>query len=316
MRIKRQYYPVALLLLVFVAALGLRTPDTDRELMHEKYSSEQSGYIESSGGLRLHYREQGVSQGVPILLLHGNSGSLHVFESLIDRLNDKRRIISIDLPGHGLTGPSPAEDYSYQGFAQALDLVRTKLDIDRLVLVGHSMGGWIAWRYAADHSDAVSELVLIAASGMPPRSTDPPPGIGMGIRILKTRLGGFLSQHYLPRSMTAASMRRTFYNEEFIDDASIDRFWELLRYPGNRRALSIRSNQGRDEHLAHRAKDISAPTLLIWGEQDTFVRPSAALSFSERIANSEILILPNVGHMPMLEATAQTAEAIDAFLDR
>jgi pimeloyl-ACP methyl ester carboxylesterase len=67
-------------------------------------------------------------------------------------------------------------------------------------------------------------------------------------------------------------------------------------------------------HLAHLANSIKAPTLLVWGDRDTFVMPSAALSFSERIEQSEIVLLPDVGHLPMLEAPFKTKTAIEQFL--
>lgn len=314
LRIKKRHFLAGLMLVAVGCAFALRTPSTDRLLMHEKYASEHSEYLENVDGLRLHYRDEGVRQGTPVLLLHGNTGSLHVFEPLVEQLQNTYRLISYDLPGHGLTGAHPKDDYSYQGFAETIDLVRARLDIEQLVLVGHSMGGWIAWRYAADHPDVVTKLVLIAASGMPPRPNDTRPQTGVGYRVMNSPIGSYLSQHYQPRTMVAASTRSAIHNDDRVDDQLVDQLWELMRYPGNQRALTIRAKSDRDEHLAFRAADITAPTLLIWGDKDTFVSPSAALSFAERIAKTETLILPDVGHIPTLEATTETADAIAAFL--
>jgi pimeloyl-ACP methyl ester carboxylesterase len=239
---------------------------------------------------------------------------LHVFEPLIGNIRGSYRFISYDHPGHGLTGPDPLNDYSYAGYSRVLDLVRSELQIDKFVLVGHSMGGWIAWRYAAEHPDAVDALILISASGMPAREGDPPARTSLGQRLMQTSFGRWLSEYMMPRSMIDSSSRSAIYNDDLVSDKLVDQFWELMRFPGNRQAFSIRSKIGRDLDLAHMANSIVAPTLLIWGDKDLSVLPSTALSFNERIKRSRILILRDVGHFPMLEAPNDVQEAIEQFL--
>ena len=299
---------------ILVAVIALRTSDTNRDEMRDKYSNRYSSFIGGESGLNVHYRDQGQRDGKPVIFLHGSSGSLHVFEPLIGQLGGGYRFISYDHPGHGLTGPHPANDYSYAGYTQILDLVRSKLDVDRFVLVGHSMGGWIAWRYAAEHPEAVDALILISAAGMPARDDDPDIELGLGQQLMQTSFGRWLSEFTMPRHMIKKATEASIYDDDLVNDDLVDQFWELMRYPGNRQAFSIRSQLGRDLHLAHRANSIKAPTLLIWGDRDTFVMPSAALSFSERIEQSEIALLPDVGHLPMLEAPIDTKTAIEQFL--
>ena len=298
-----------------LAVIVLKTPDTDADEMRNKYSNRYSGFIGGESDLSVHYRDQGERDGKPIIFLHGSSGSLHVFEPLIGQLGGGYRFISYDHPGHGLTGPHPRNDYSYAGYAQILDLVRSKLDVDRFVLVGHSMGGWIAWRYAAEHPEAVDALVLISASGMPARDEDPAMEVDLGRQLMQFSFGRWLSENATPRSMIKDATESAIYDDAIVSDKLVDQFWELMRYPGNRQASSIRSQMGRDLHLAHLADSVKAPTLLIWGDRDTFVFPSAALSFSDRIEQSEIVLLSDVGHLPMLEAPVDTKIAIEQFLD-
>ena len=306
--------PALFVMSLLVAVIALRTPDTNPDEMRDKYSNRYSGFMGDESGINVHYRDQGQRDSKPVIFLHGSSGSLHVFEPLIGQLGEGYRFISYDHPGHGLTGPHPAHDYSYAGYAQVLDLVRSRLSIDRFVLVGHSMGGWIAWRYAAEHPDAVDALVLISAAGMPTRDDDPEMELGLGQTLMQTSIGRWLSEFTMPRYMIKRTTEASIYDDELVSEELVDQFWELMRYPGNRQAFSIRSQLGRDLHLAHLANAIKAPTLLIWGDRDTFVMPSAALSFSERIEQSEIVLLPDVGHLPMLEAPIDTKTAIEQFL--
>ena len=309
-------FSIALAALLFlVAIISLRTPDTDRNEMLDKYTNQHSSFIGGEFGLKVHYRDQGKRDGEPVIFLHGSSGSLHVFEPLIGKISGNYRLISYDHPGHGLTGPHPSNDYSYAGYSRILDLVRSELHIDKFVLVGHSMGGWIAWRYAAEHPDAVDALVLISASGMPAREGDPATRLSLGQRLMQTSFGRWLSEYTMPRSMIESSSRSAIYDDDLVSDELVDQFWELMRFPGNRHAFSIRSQMSRELHLAHMANSIEAPTLLIWGDKDTSVLPSTALSFNERIKRSEILILPDVGHLPILEAPVNIQAAIEQFLD-
>jgi len=150
--IRRFLFTLAVLLFL-VAIISLRTPDADRNEMLDKYTNRHSGFIAGESGLNVHYRDQGERDGKPVIFLHGSSGSLHVFEPLIGKIRGSYRLISYDHPGHGLTGPHPSNDYSYAGYSHILDLVRSELHVDKSVLVGHSMGGWIAWRYAAEKHD-------------------------------------------------------------------------------------------------------------------------------------------------------------------
>lgn len=309
-------YLLALAVLLFlIAIISLRTLDTDRNEMLDKYTNQHSSFIGGESGLNVHYRDQGKRDGRPVIFLHGSSGSLHVFEPLIGKIRGSYRLISYDHPGHGLTGPHPSNDYSYAGYSHVLDLVLSELHIEKFVLVGHSMGGWIAWRYAAEHPDTVDALILISASGMPARKGDPAPRLSLGQRLMQTSFGRWLSEYTMPRSMIKSSSRMAIYDDDMVSDELVDQFWELMRFPGNRQAFSIRSQMSRDLHLAHVANEIEAPTLLIWGDRDTSVLPSTALSFNERIKRSEILILTDVGHLPMLEAPVDSQAAIEQFLD-
>ena len=154
----------------------------------------------------------------------------------------------------------------------------------------------------------------MSATGMPVRPGDPEPKIGLGFKLLQSAIGPILAGYTMPRMSIEKSMDRSTYKKLLTHDQIIDRSWELLRHPENRAALATRAHEGRELDKADLAKQIDQPTLLIWGTEDTFVPASAALSFSERINNSTTVILPEVGHLPMLEATAAVAQAIRDFV--
>ena len=302
------------LIALFALLYLLRTPETDPQAMIAKYSNAQSQFVSNSDGLRVHYRDEGNPDGVPIVLIHGTAASLHNWEPLAARLGAKYRIITYTQPGHGLTGPHPRDDYSFAGMAEALDLVVDELGLDHFVLGGNSMGGWISWRYALENPNRVDALLLLDAAGMPLRDGEKEPPLNIGFRLLQNPFGRFLAQQYTPRLLIEKSALQSVSVESVMTEAVIDRYWEMLRYPGNRRAAALRALIDREPGYAERISEITRPTLIIWGEEDQLIYASAAQSFNERLPNSEVVIYEGVGHLPMEEAPDQTAVDIDAFL--
>ncbi len=313
---KRYLIPLILMAFLTGAFFVLRTPMTDPAAMEAKYTNEASRFIEGPNGLRVHYRDEGNRNGVPLVLLHGNSASLHTWEPLVERLGGEYRMITLTLPGHGLTGPNANRDYSYKGMAEAVDLVVSATGLERFVIGGNSMGGWISWRYALANPEKIEALILLDASGMPLREGETPPPLNLGFRLLQNPLGRFLLKYVTPRGAMETSLRQSVSVEDFIDDAAIDRHWELYRLPGNREAAGDRFLVDREPQYADRIAGITAPTLIIWGEDDRLIYASAAQTFEERLPHAEAVIYKGVGHIPMEEAPDRTAGDIDAFLDR
>lgn len=313
---KKRYILLFVLVAFVVAGFALRTPDTDADAMIAKYTNAQSRFVENDAGLRVHYRDEGNPDGTPLILLHGSSASLHTWAPLVERLGADYRIISYTQPGHGLTGPHPRDDYSFAGMAEALDLVVEELGVDQFVLGGNSMGGWVSWRYALAHPNRVSALILLDAAGMPLREGEVAPPLNLGFRLLQNPIGRMLLEHFTPRAAVKQSILDTVSVDSIVSDEMVDQYWELLRYPKNRRAAAHRAIADRELDMAERVGEIDVPSLVIWGEEDQLIYVSAAQTFDERLPNAEIVIYEGVGHLPMEEAPAKTATDIDAFLER
>lgn len=304
----------------FLAVLGLsflalRTPDADRAEMVAKYGGPAATFAEGAGGMRVHWRDEGCRDCPAIILLHGSNSSLHTFEPIIAELAGEYRIITYDQPGHGLTGPHPRDDYTAAGMFEALNAVANAARLDRFYLGGNSMGGWVAWRYALNYPERVEGLILIDAAGAPLREGESAPPLNLGFRLLRNPLLRPLMSQITPRSLVQKSLQETVADPSIVTNAMVDRYWELLRFPGNRRASALRANADREAEVFDRISDITAPTLLLWGAEDRLIFPSAATTFDERLPNAEVVILDGVGHIPMEEAPAATANAIRRFLE-
>ena len=304
-----------LLAVLGLAFLSLRTPDTNRAEMIAKYGGPAATFAEGAGGMRVHWRDEGCRDCPAIILLHGSNASLHTFEPMIRELAGEYRIITYDQPGHGLTGPHPRDDYSAAGMFEALNAVANAARLDRFYLGGNSMGGWVAWRYALAYPERVEGLILIDAAGAPLRDGEKAPALNLGFRLMRNPLLRPLMSQITPRGLVEKSLQDTVADPAIVDDAMVDRYWELLRFPGNRRASAARALADREPQYFDRIAEITAPTLLLWGAEDKLIHASAATTFDERMPNADVIILENVGHIPMEEAPAATANAVRRFLE-
>ncbi|MEE9271828.1 MAG: alpha/beta hydrolase [Robiginitomaculum sp.] len=309
-----------LLTFVFIPAgawFFLRTPDTDFYAMHKKYGGSKAQYTNGkpnapySKALHVHYRDEGNLAGAPIVFIHGSSASLHTWEGVVSALGDKYRLISYDQPGHGLTGPHPQDNYKASGMFEALDAVITELGIEKVVLVGNSMGGWVSWRYALKYPQRVKALVLIDAAGAP---SDKAPPLNLGFRLVQNPITRPLTKFITPRPLIKKSLEQTVGDPSKINEKTVNLYWELLRYPGNRRATTLRTIAPRGIKYGSRLNEITVPTLILWGKKDQLIHASDAELFESAIPNSQKIIYPNIGHIPMEEIPEQVAKDIDEFL--
>jgi len=297
-----------------VAGIWLRTPDSDAADMRAKYGGSAARFAEASGGMLVHYRDQGCRDCPAIILVHGSNASLQTFEPLVAKLQDRYRLISYDQPGHGLTGPHPRDDYSAQGLFEALEAVIDATGLQQFAIAGNSMGGWLAWRYALASPRKISGLVLMNASGAPKAPDAEQPRLYLGARIMQYAAGRFLAEHIMPRSVFRQSLLDNFVDDTIVTENMIDRYWELARYPGNRRAAGLRAIVDREPQFGQRLSEITLPTLILWGAQDTVTPPYNAVTFDAMIPNSRLVIFDDVGHLTMEEAPVRTAALIDEFL--
>ena len=302
------------LLLLIIAGLALGwQPDRDAAAMKAKYTNSASRFIDLGNGLNVHVRVEGNASGAPVLLVHGSNSSLHTWEPWVKRLGARYQIISLDLPGHGLTGPDPSRDYHYTRFVEVVDQTMTKLGVERFAIAGNSMGGGVAWHYAIAHPDRVTALGLIDAAGAPQWKARSVP---LGFRLARMPVIRELAQYVTPRAMIEKSLHQSVSNQSIVTDKMVDRYWELLLYPGNRQATLDRFALVHNVEPAseQRLSSLKMPVLIMWGAEDALIPVSSADWFAKAIPAAKRIIYPNIGHVPMEENAGQSAADFDAFL--
>ncbi len=304
-----------LFFLVFTTALVavFAQRDIPKSVLLKKYSSPDSKFMPIMG-MNVHYRDQGnPNDSLPLVLIHGTSSSLHTWEKLTTILNQaeygNKRVISLDMPAFGLTGPNPENKYSYENYTQVIDSLLIKLNVKSCMIGGNSLGGGIAWHYAVTYKNKVARLILIDASGYPKKDEKG----SLGFKIAQMPVINNLLLYITPKSLVQKSLEGVYYDPSLLEPSTVTRYHELLLCEGNRAAaLSLFKN--KIEQHPEFIKTIEAPTLIIWGKEDGLIAWENANLFHQDIPNSKVVILEKVGHVPNEEAPAKVAEAIKAFL--
>jgi len=307
---------LGLLLLATAVVIAVsRAPDRPVQSLVARWGAPPSDFIEVNGQV-VHVRDVGPRHDpVPVVLIHGTGASLHTWEGWAQALQARRRVITFDLPGFGLTGPFAGryapDDYHGDTYARfVLDLLDA-LKVQRAVLGGNSLGGEVAWRTAVLAPARVERLVLVDASG----PDFEPLSVPLGFLVARTPVLNRLTEHLLPRPLVAASLTNVYGDPQRVTTELVDRYFELTLREGNRRALGLRLSQFvRGEH-AERIATIRQPTLILWGGRDRLIPPAVGAAFQRAIAGSRLIVFDELGHVPHEEDPARTVEAVQAFLE-
>lgn len=254
------------------------------------------------GKFRFVYTEGG--QGETILFVHGFAGEKDHWTRMAAFLTDYH-VIAPDLPGHGLNDKLPEENYSIVSQATRLHDFMKNFKVSKYHLVGSSMGGAIAAYYASAYPDEILTLTLIDAAGVKsPQKSQMELEVAKGNNPLLVNsvedfdrfmafttvkppyIPGMIKKHFAEKSV-----RNRPFNERIFED--------------------IKGEKGRIES---RLGLIQARTLIIWGDTDRVIDPSAASVFQTKIKNARTVIMKDCGHGPMVERPEETAKHFLEFL--
>jgi len=303
------------LLLIVVALLAIylyvnKAPDKSVADLSQRWAQEPSQFLDIAG-MTIHLRDEGLkSDKEPIVLIHGTSASLHTWDGWVDELKAHRRVIRFDLPAFGLTGPDPTNNYIIEHYADVVVAVLDKLNVNKSVLAGNSLGGYIAWATAVMYPNRVSKLILVDASGYPFESESVP----LAFTLSKNALTNGILTNVLPKSLVEKSVKNVYGNPALVTDELVERYYQLTLREGNRAALKERFKQTIPGPLAKEIKTINVPTLLIWGRKDHLIPLDLGLKFEQDIKNSQLIIFDDLGHVPHEEDPQITVLAVKQFL--
>lgn len=265
----------------------------------------RSGATVSTSDGVLHYVERGA--GEPLLLIHGLGASIFTFRRNLDDLARSVRAIAVDLAGFG--GSSRCvRDCSQEAHARRLVEFMDALGIQRAHVLGHSMGGAVALRLAAGWPERVLRLVLVA-----PAPPDMMRAGALATTLLRplVPLFGLL---YHSRSFRRLTLRSAFHDPaRMMTDEVLDGYWGPARVRGHLEALArLLADRRKDRPVDVRR--VTAPTLILWGASDTWLRPALGERLTAQLPDARLVVLPQAGHLLPEERPEEFAAHVEAFL--
>ncbi len=269
-----------------------------------KYTNDQSKFIMVNGH-NVHYRDEG--EGEVLVLVHGTFASLHDFEDWTNIMKGSFRIIRLDLPGFGLTGPSPEDQYSLDRFVDFFEQFLESLNIERCSIAGNSLGGWMVWEYALKNQHRVDRMILINSAGYIKDRNYPLPFVIAQTPVLRNVF------NYVPKAVVRRFVRQVFCNQSLVTDELVDKYFDLFHRDGNKEAFVKIANS----HFVQNTdslKELTIPVLIMWGEKDNWLNVDQSYKFERDIPNSKLIVYQNVGHVPMQEIPEETAKDALHFL--
>jgi pimeloyl-ACP methyl ester carboxylesterase len=303
-----------LLLLTAVAIALSRAPDRPVQTLVARWAPPPSEFIEVNGQI-VHLRDEGPrADAEPLVLIHGTSASLHTWEGWVRALRDSKRVITLDLPGFGLTGPFGGDyardDYRGDVLAAFVLDVLDRLQVQRFAIGGNSLGGEVAWRVAHRAPERTTRLILVDASG----TAFVPESMPLGFWIAYLPFVNRAAEYLLPRALVAQGLANVYGDPARVSSEQVDRYYEITLREGNRRALVRRIQQLEAGEHVQRLDALKLPTLILWGGRDRLIPPAEAEEFRRRIAGSRLVVFPELGHVPQEEDAARTVTEVRAFL--
>ncbi|CAM3096465.1 alpha/beta fold hydrolase [Flavobacterium frigoris] len=298
----------ALIIIGIIVFFGHR--DIPLNELKAKYTNTASSFI-AVDRMDVHFRDEGdQTDTIPIVLIHGTASSLHTFDTWTDSLKKSNRVIRMDLPAYGLTGPFPDRNYSMAHYTQFLKNFLTALKIKQCVLAGNSLGGEIAWNFTLEEPEMVKKLILIDAAGYPLSSKSVP----IAFKIGRTPLLNKVLTYITPRFIVKASVENVYFDKSKVTESLVDRYFELTLRAGNRQAFVDRFKMAKDTSAYKNIKHIQQPTLILWGAKDLLIPVENANKFHKDLPINTLVILDNNGHTPMEESPMESLKPVLDFL--
>jgi pimeloyl-ACP methyl ester carboxylesterase len=305
---KKILYVFSTVLILLLIPLAIYTRwDIPLKDLKQKYTNEYSRFI-AVAGLSIHYRIEG--KGMPLLLLHGTAASLHTWDAWVAELKSDYKIIRLDMPAFGLTGPHPKRDYAIEMYVRILHDFLQKLNIQEFCIAGNSLGGLIAWEYALQYPKEVKKMILIDPAGIPIKRKTP-----WVFTLARTPILNQIVRYVTPRFFFENNLKQVYADDRKVTRELIDRYYELGLREGNRQAFIDRSHLST--HTNHlRLSELKMPILLQWGQEDSWIPVASVAKYKKAIPHLEAITYPHCGHVPMEELPKETVKDAKVFLEK
>lgn len=312
----------AIILLLLVSAalsagwLAVQREPIPYDVLENRYASLASKFTTLGDGLIVHYIDEGPRDEPAVLLVHGLASSTDSWGAWRAGLEGTHRVISVDLPGHGLTRSPDLAEIPISYLSEFIDEFSRQLGLEDYVLVGASLGGHAGWYYALDHAERLNGLVLIGSAGLPnlPDETD---RLSLSYQLASNPLLLPLTISADPRPLIRSGLEAAFVDVEMVSKALVNQYTDYALAPGHRRTILQIVSRPRDTAVSDqdRLEALDLPVLILQGQDDQITPLTHSERLRDLIPGAGLVVYPDVGHLPHEEAPDRSLADLVDFLN-
>jgi pimeloyl-ACP methyl ester carboxylesterase len=311
---KCRAFRLSVLVLFLMASIGLNGCSTlglkniPPEKLKQKYGTADDKYF-AYKGIQVRYRDEG--SGPTVILLHGVCSFLETWDGWVPYMKDKYRVIRLDMPGFGMTGPAPESNlYSMENFMSLMNAFLNTRHIETCSLVGNSLGGYMAWNYALRHRETVNKLILIDPVGFNQK-------LPWMLQFSSNPVIRPFSRRIMPRSFFDSAVHQVYGDKSKVTPKVEQLYFDYAMRDGNKGSYvdiftAMRDKNGPD--LSKGISDIRTPTLVMWGKKDEWIPYAEMSKWKEALPSASFITYENEGHVPMEESPEITVKDAMDFL--
>jgi pimeloyl-ACP methyl ester carboxylesterase len=279
------------------------------EQLKKQYTSNIDKYMDFYG-VQVRYRDEG--RGPVLLLLHGICASLETWNGWVNQMKGNYRIIRLDIPGFGITGPAPNKSYYNREMAvEFLDAFMARLGINNFNMAGNSLGGYLAWNYALKYPHKVRRLILIDSVGYKQK-------LPFILDFATSPAMQVMARSMMPRWMLNKAVYQVYGDKSKVTPEAQKRYFDFAMREGNKGSyVDIFLEMRRQNESVNISKDIpniKVPTLVMWGTKDEWVPFMYFEKWKKDLPSARFISYEGAGHIPMEEIPDITARDAMSFL--
>ncbi len=298
-----------------VGWLAMRRADISYAGLERVYTNKDSRFADLEGGATVHFRDMGPRDAPVVVMVHGFASSMQGWDEIAPMLKGDYRVITLDLPAHGLSRCYSDGGMGIERFVETIDTLTTALEVETFTLIGQGLGGNITWNYGITHPERLDSMVLIDASGWL-KTKEERESVPTVIRVVRNGFARPVLKGLDLSPLFKAGLDMSFSNGAMVTDDMIERYATLSRAPCHRAALLTMMSRVDERNMADTAplSTIDAPVLILHGADDRLVPVAHAGKFAEEMPGAKLSIYEGVGHLSPLEAPERVLQDINAFL--
>ncbi len=296
----KKYLLILIILTVFFVGCDPKIAE------HASKRIDVSGYsFQTVDGIKVAYQKFG--NGEPLVLIHGFMGNSTNFETIFEELSKDFTVVAVDLPGFGLSDKNIPKPLSRRYLAKVVSDLAVQLGFSSYSVLGHSMGGEVAMWIAIDNPDVVKKLILVSSAGRITDSSSPADFINIPFFQVFARMT-FFSYAFLKSTWLDMLVEKENFDEAYF----LKNYSLMYRTPY--KVIANLANSSDTSFLMEEIEQITVPTMIIWGKQDSIIPADHAFWFHEKIKNSELVIINEAGHLSFIDKPYEFAKTIKDFL--